>query len=152
MTYLHFFLGGLFVIITSLLAVVDYFTMRLPDKLTIPLLGIGMINSLLYGKLVFINNLGSALFVGSFFWLIAMVYPHGLGQGDTKFITALTSFLGPSILLVIFSACMLSLFVGVYRWVRRKEDSLPIDRQFPFGPYLSLCSLAVYLWNVKLPL
>lgn len=145
---LHLFLRLIFVTLILVLSFVDHCTMLLPDKLTIPLLCVGLVNASLLGMNSFLMSGLSALIAGGFFWLICIAYPRGMGMGDVKFVAALASFLGfPSIILVVFLASLTGTILGgVYILAHKSKFS----QRIPFGPYLSFSALMVLLWGDKL--
>nr|WP_157385225.1 A24 family peptidase [Desulfitobacterium hafniense] len=130
------FLYFLFVILTFLLAVTDYFIMRLPDKLTFPLLGIGLLFSGLKGSQVLFDNGVAALFIGGLFALVAYFYPRGMGMGDAKYVTGLALFLGlPSIVFTLALATSAALILGGFLIISKR---IKLKQQMPFGPFLTI--------------
>lgn len=146
--YLHMFLRVIFIILIIVLAVIDYFTKRLPDKLTIPLLGIGLVNASLSGMDSFISSVLSALIIGGLVGLIWVIYPRGMGMGDVKLVAALASFLGvPAILVTVLIASLAGTIVGgILIFLKR----INIKEQIPLGPYLTLGALlSVFILHWK---
>jgi len=129
-------LNFVFVLLTLLLAVIDFFTMRLPDKLTIPLAGVGLLHSSLMGSHILIQNGLAALVLGGLFLLAALIYPKGIGMGDAKYVTALTLFLGfPAIMITLVIATVIALLIGgIFLATKRKT----VKDQIPFGPFLTI--------------
>ena len=145
---LHLFLRLIFVTLIVVLSLVDHYTMLLPDKLTIPLLGVGLVNASLLGMHSFMLSVLSALIAGGFFWLICIAYPQGMGMGDVKFVAALASFLGfQSIFLAVLLASLTGTIVGGAFLLRRKSK---LTQQIPFGPYLGFGALMALFWGDKL--
>lgn len=141
----HLLLRLVFIAFIIALAFIDYDTMRLPDKLTIPLLGVGIINAFLGGIHTGLVSLLTALGAGGLFWLIAIVYPRGMGLGDVKFVAALGAFLSfPSILLAIFLASLAGSVLGIALLLVHKSG---FRQQMPFGPYLGLGAVVALLWG-----
>lgn len=124
-----------FILITLLLAVIDYFTMRLPDKLTLSLLGIGLLYSGLMGIQTLLQNAVTALFIGGVFAIVAYVYPKGMGMGDAKYVTALALFLGlMPVTLALAVATLAALVICAILIVSKR---ITIRQQIPFGPFLT---------------
>lgn len=110
--------------------------MRLPDKLTFPLLGIGLLFSGLKGSQVLFDNGVAALFIGGLFALVAYFYPNGMGMGDAKYVTALTLFLGPlPVMVTLVWAILLALILGGVLIVSKR---ITLKQQVPFGPFLTI--------------
>lgn len=131
------------------LAGIDWDTFRLPDVFTLPLLGMGLVAGfLLPGDPSGWESLGAALGVGGFFWLIALVYPKGMGLGDVKLIAALGAFLGlPKVLLALFIASITGSVIGGLLLVLKRKG---FREQIPFGPYLVLGAWIAFFWGEAL--
>ncbi|AFM40473.1 prepilin signal peptidase PulO-like peptidase [Desulfosporosinus acidiphilus SJ4] len=148
LVYFHWLVQFLFVLLILGLSITDYCTMRLPDKFTIPLLGIGLLNAFLDGPQNGLFSLMTVLGFGLVFWLIAKAFPQDMGLGDVTFVTALSLFFGfPLIVPVIILACLTGLLTGT-GLLRIRKTSL--KQQLPFGPYLSFGSLIVLVWGNKI--
>lgn len=83
--------------------------------------------------------IGAAIF-GGFFFLVASIYPAGMGGGDVKLAFVLGTFLGyaggPGVVLVgMFLAFLIGAVVGV---VVMKATGGDRKKQVPFGPFLAL--------------
>ena len=130
------FIYVLFVILTLLLALIDCSTMRLPDKLTFPLLGIGLLFSGLKGSQVLFDNGVAALLIGGLFALVAYFYPSGIGMGDAKYVTALTLFLGPlpTIVALVIGTFSALIVYGGFIVLKR----ITVTQQIPYGPFLTI--------------
>ena len=131
------------------LAFIDYDTMRLPDVLTLPLLGIGLLGAfLLPGQPSGWVSLASAVGIGGLFWLIATFYPRGMGMGDVKLVAAMGAFLGfPEIFLAIFLASLMGSLVGMGLLLLHKHQS---KKHLPFGPFLSAGGIAALFWGQQI--
>lgn len=136
------------VLMASLIALtfIDLDTMRLPDVIVLPLLVIGLAGAwLIPGQPTGWESLGSALGAGGFFWLIARVFPQGMGLGDVKLVAALGAFLGfPGIVLAVFLASLSGSVVGLTRLLLRQASWRQL---IPFGPYLALGGIVALLWG-----
>lgn len=139
------------VFIAGLIAVsfIDLDTFRLPDVLTIPLLGIGLLGAFLIpGNPNGWESVLSALGAGGFFWGIVHVYPQGMGYGDVKLVAALGAFLGfPSIFLIVFLASLAGVIAGIFLHFTRQKS---FHQQIPFGPYLALGAIITLLWGTRI--
>lgn len=131
------------------LAFIDYDTMRLPDVLTLPLLGIGLAGAfLLPGQPSGWVGLASAAGAAALFWLIATFYPRGMGLGDVKLVAALGAFLGfPGIFLAIFLASLLGSLVGIGLLISHKNK---LKQHIPFGPFLAAGAIAALFWGQQI--
>ncbi|SEH48245.1 prepilin peptidase [Magnetospirillum fulvum] len=123
------------------LALVDYLELRLPDRLTLPLTGLGLLTSLtIDGGDPVASGLGAVAGYG-IFTLIAWLYRRlrgldGLGQGDAKLLAACGAWLGwPGLAPVVLTASLLALAVLlVHRFVTHRP--IAPHEAFPFGPFL----------------
>lgn len=131
------------------LSFIDLDTFRLPDVLTLPLLGIGLIGAFLIpGNPSGWESVLSALGAGGLFWIIARVYPQGMGLGDVKLVAAMGAFLGfPAIFSSIFVGSFVGALVGIFL-IRTGKKSL--GQQIPFGPYLALGAILTLLWGIQI--
>lgn len=83
--------------------------------------------------------LGAAIF-GGFFFLVAFVYPAGMGGGDVKLAFVLGTFLGFAggagvVLVGMFLSFLIGAIVGV---IVMKATGGDRKKQVPFGPFLAL--------------
>lgn len=142
-------LNLVFVAVLVALSFIDLDTFRLPDVLTLPLLGLGLISAFFIpGNPSGWESVLSALGAGGLFWIIARVYPQGMGLGDVKLVAAMGAFLGfPSIFLAIFMGSFVGAFIGIFQlFVGRKH----FRQQIPFGPYLAFGAVFALLWGTRI--
>ena len=138
-----------FVAMLVALAFIDLDTFRLPDVLTLPLLGTGLLGAFLIpGNPSGWESVLSALGAGGLFWIIARIYPQGMGLGDVKLVAAMGAYLGfPGIFLSVFVGSFVGAFLGiVLLFVGRKR----FRQQIPFGPYLALGAILTLLWGARI--
>lgn len=142
-------LNLVFVSVLIALAFIDLDTFRLPDVLTLPLLAIGLLGAfLISGSPRGWESLLSALGAGGLFWLIALIFPQGMGLGDAKLIAAIGAFLGfPAIFLAVFIGSLAGAVLGIlFLAVGRKN----FRQQIPFGPYLAVGAIATLFWGTQI--
>lgn len=138
------------IIFTSMcivLAFIDYYNYILPDVITIPMIIIGIIESLLVSRIKFINSLLGAV-SGSIFLLIVyflymwMKKQEGLGMGDVKMIGGIGAFLGIELMfLTLFLSVITGTLVGLILMVKKRRFEL--DVALPFGFFLGICAVLV---------
>ncbi|HWQ41038.1 MAG TPA: prepilin peptidase [Desulfosporosinus sp.] len=140
------FLNLSFVAVLIALSFIDLDTFRLPDVLTLPLLGLGLLGAFLIpGNPSGWESVLSAVGAGGIFWIIARVYPQGMGLGDVKLIAAMGAFLGfPSIFLAVFAGSFVGAFIGIFLLFAGRKR---FGQQIPFGPYLALGAILALLWG-----
>jgi len=152
--------GGLILSWTLIaLTVIDLDRQWLPDRITLPLLWIGLGFSLLVdasGNPVFTDPRSSIIgaMVGYLsLWSLYKAFKkitgkEGMGYGDFKLLAALGAWLGWQMLLIII---LLSAGVGLIAAVamivlRGHDRQVPI----PFGPYLAIAGFIALLWGPEL--
>ena len=135
---------------TALLIVsfIDVEHMIIPDAVTLPGIVAGGAISLLPSSIGFADAVASACLGGGVFFLIARMYPAGMGGGDVKLVAMIGAFVGGQALLV---AIILSAFCGavggltlVVLGMRGYRDPLP------FGPFLAAGGITSMLWGKTL--
>jgi len=138
-----------FVAVLIALSFIDLDTFRLPDVLTLPLLGLGVLGAFLIpGSPTGWESVFSALGAGGLFLVIALTYPQGMGLGDVKLVAALGAFLGfPSIFLSVFVGSFIGALAGIFLLITGQKR---FRQQIPFGPYLALGAILTLLWGTQI--
>ncbi|MCU1346249.1 MAG: prepilin signal peptidase PulO-like peptidase [Acidimicrobiia bacterium] len=147
----YLFLGAVLVAV----AFVDLDTLRIPDRLLFPALGVAVPLlvgvSFIDGKAGRIGSaaLGAAVFFGILL-LFNLVYPAGMGFGDVKLALLLGWYIGWInswlVMYALIIAAMLGSVVGIALLVITRDRK----RAFPFGPFLCVGTLAVVLYGSHL--
>lgn len=137
--------GALFGWILLALLALDLGHLWLPDRLTLPLLGLG----LLFGPGTAGERLAAAAIGGGAFLLLALAYRRlrgrdGLGLGDAKLMAALSAWLSPSMIgpLILLSA-LVGLALALVRARRAGPEGL--SGPVPFGACLALTAFPLWL-------
>ncbi|MEO0002875.1 MAG: hypothetical protein RLZZ22_567 [Pseudomonadota bacterium] len=135
-------------------ALIDLDTTLLPDNLTYPLLGLGLLAAWLGWTPVSLGDaaLGVLFGYGSL-WLLTTVYAairgvRGMAEGDFKLLAALGALLGVAQLLpIILLSSVVGAAVGLFLvFARGHRREVPI----PFGPYLAGGGLAAMFYGPQL--
>ncbi len=131
-------------------AFIDYDTQLLPDRLTLPLLWLGLLVNV-NGTFVDLRSavLGAAggyLLLWSVYWGFKLLAgKEGMGYGDFKFLAAIGAWAGwqtlPLALLVSAGA---GAIVGITAMIVTKQGR---EMKMPFGPWLSVGGLVCLLWG-----
>ena len=134
------------------LTIIDLEHKLLPNRVVFPLFVVGWVGLIVAaateGDMARLLDaaIGAAIF-GGFFFIIAFVYPQGMGLGDVKLGFVLGTFLGfiqgPGLVLVgmflsFFLGGVISIAVLVAQGGSRKT-------QIPFGPFLALGTVLALL-------
>jgi len=127
---------------------IDLETGLLPDVITLPGIGIGIVFGMAAGHLM--GSVMGAVAGYGVFWLIAKAFflltgREGMGYGDFKLLAMLGAFLGWQALpLIVFLSSLCGAIIGsLYLLLARKHA----DTQIPFGPYLAASGMIYLLWG-----
>ena len=119
------------------IALIDFDTRTIPNKLTLPaaVLALAVILALDLDFLVEALIAGAAGF--AFFFLAALAYPRGMGMGDVKLAGVLGLYLGRAVGPAIFIGLIAGVLVGgvIIARLGAKEGR---RTAVPFGPFLAL--------------
>jgi leader peptidase (prepilin peptidase) / N-methyltransferase len=135
----------------ALLSAIDLREYRLPDVLTLPLAGLGLVATPLLLAASPAWQLVSALIGFALMAGIGFAYHRlrgvpGLGLGDAKLLAAAGAWLGaqalPSVLLWACAAAIIA--IGIRGWRTR---SLSARTRVPFGPFLAFGTWLVWLYG-----
>ncbi len=135
-------------------ALIDLDTTLLPDDLTLPLIGLGLVAAWQHWTPVTLPDAALGAFFGYFaLWAVAFAYKlwrgvQGMAEGDFKLLAGLGALLGwqalPSIILLSSAVgAMVGIFLILFRGHGR---NIPI----PFGPYLAGGGVAALFFGAQL--
>jgi leader peptidase (prepilin peptidase)/N-methyltransferase len=140
------------ILILLYLAWFDLRTFLLPNKVTYPLILLGLfINTLTpYALCEPTEAWIGALVAYSSLYLINQIYRQlrnhdGLGMGDAKLFAALGSWLGIAALPFILLIASLLGIIGGLLWLH--HNKLSSGHAFPFGPFLVIAGIIEVLWS-----
>ncbi len=135
------------------LTFIDLDTQLLPDRITLPLLWLGLLVNL-NGVFVpltsaVVGAMAGYLSLWSVYWLFKLLTgKEGMGYGDFKLLAAIGAWLGWTLLpLVILLSSMVGAVIGLALIaLRRHQRNAPI----PFGPYLAGGALIALFWGAAI--
>lgn len=148
------FIYSAFFWVLVVLTVIDLDHKLLPDRVVYPAFVVGWIA--LVAAALADSDAGrltdaamGALIFGGFFFLVAFIYPAGMGGGDIKLAFVLGTFIGylgaPGLVLIgMFLSFMIGSVVGVGLMVASDKGR---KTQVPFGPFLAAGTVAAILWG-----
>ena len=151
-----FFLLATVVLIAQLAIIswADWKFMIIPNSLNLWLAFTGVGASYFISAIPLWPSLLKMAFVYAFFWLLAALYQtvrgqRGLGGGDIKFLAAASAWVELQALpwLVLVASVLGLAMALVAKW---RGAALSADQRFPFGPYLAIGLLVVWLGANKL--
>lgn len=126
---------------------IDFDFQIIPDEISVggTLLGLAVSFLLPIG---FNGALTGALLGGGIFFVIAILYPGGMGGGDIKLMAAIGAFLGwKLVLLTIITGSVIGAVVGIFSMIafgKTRKDKLP------FGPFLAIGAIISMTWGEEI--
>jgi len=138
LSYLFYFA---FVAALIVITVIDLYHQIIPDVISLPGIGVGLIASLILPQITFLNSLFGVLLGGGSLFLVATCYQwlfkrEGMGGGDVKLLAMIGAFLGwKVVILTILLSSLIGSITGILIMVVKGKD---FKYAIPFGPFLSL--------------
>jgi leader peptidase (prepilin peptidase)/N-methyltransferase len=117
----------------------------IPDRISLPGIGVGLLACLLVLPPSFWDALAGAALGWGLFYLVALLSRGGMGGGDIKLIAMIGAFLGwqqmlLTIMLGAFSGSIVGIGLMIFFGKGRKYA-------VPFGPFLSLGAVVSLFWG-----
>jgi len=145
-----------YIILSSALIIIAFIDLNeqiVPDVISLPGIGVGLILSFFVPYLSFINSALGVVVGGGIILIIALVgsmifKKEAMGGGDVKLAAMIGAFLGwrytiISLFLGFFLGALAGIFLILSK-IKSKEDMVP------FGPFIALGSLITLLWGEKI--
>jgi leader peptidase (prepilin peptidase)/N-methyltransferase len=138
LNYLFYFS---FVAALIVITVIDLYYQIIPDVISIPGIGVGLLGSLFFPGITFLDSLIGVLVGGGSLFLVATLYQwlfkrEGMGGGDVKLLAMIGGFLGwKSVILTILLSSFIGSIVGILVMIFKGKD---FKTAIPFGPFLSI--------------
>ncbi len=135
------------------LSVIDLRHLLLPDRITLPLLWLGLLLAL-FDVLVDLQSAVIGAMAGYLIlWSVYQAFKlltgkEGMGYGDFKLLAALGAWVGwQHLLTVVLLSSLVGALVGITLMLLRGRDHrVPL----PFGPFLAAAGMGVLLWGETL--
>jgi len=130
-----------FVAALIVITVIDLYHQIIPDVISLPGIGVGLLASLVLPQFTFFDSLTGFLLGGGSLFLIATLYQwlfkrEGMGGGDVKLLAMIGAFLGwKAVILTILLGSLVGSITGIIIIILRGKD---FKYAIPFGPFLSL--------------
>ena len=138
----------IFIILISSLIVVSFIDIKyqiIPNKITFSFISLGLLFSLIFDHISFINSLLGLVIPAGLLLLIAFIYKKGMGIGDVKLIGMIGVFIGWQYALIsIFIGALLGSIYGIYMML---TDKMTRKTRIPFGPFISLGAVIMILYG-----
>jgi leader peptidase (prepilin peptidase)/N-methyltransferase len=123
------------------ITVIDLYHQIIPDVISLPGIGVGLLASLMIPEITFFNCLMGILLGGGSLFLVATVYQwlfkrEGMGGGDVKLLAMIGAFVGwKAVILTILLSSLIGSITGIIIMVSKGKD---FKYAISFGPFLSL--------------
>jgi len=130
-----------FVAALIVITVIDLYHQIIPDVISLPGIGVGLLASLTIPQITLFNSVIGILLGGGSLFLVATLYQwlfkrEGMGGGDVKLLAMIGAFLGwKAVILTILSGSLIGSITGIIIMVLKGKD---FKYAIPFGPFLSL--------------
>jgi leader peptidase (prepilin peptidase)/N-methyltransferase len=146
---IYFALVAALIVIT----VIDLYHQIIPDVISLPGIGAGLLISLINPNITFLDSLIGVLLGGGSLFLVATIYQwlfkrEGMGGGDVKLLAMIGAFLGwKAVILTILLSSLIGSITGILIMILKGKDS---KYAIPFGPFLSLGAVIALFWGENL--
>jgi leader peptidase (prepilin peptidase)/N-methyltransferase len=150
LSYLIYFA---FVAALIVITVIDLYHQIIPDVISLPGIGVGLLASLIIPQTTFLNSLLGVLLGGGSLFLVATLYQwlfkrEGMGGGDVKLLAMIGAFLGwKAVILTILLGSLIGSITGIIIMVSKGKD---FKYAIPFGPFLSLGAVIALFYGPSL--
>jgi len=146
----------IYIILSSALIIIAFIDLNeqiVPDVISLPGIGVGLILSFFVPYLSFINSALGVVVGGGIILIIALVgsmifKKEAMGGGDIKLAAMIGAFLGWRYTIIsLFLGFFLGALIGIIlimTKIKKREDAIP------FGPFIALGSLITLLWGEKI--
>ena len=158
LSYLFYFS---FVCALIVITVIDLYYQIIPDVISLPGIGVGLLSSLIIPQIKFLDSLIGALVGGGSLFIVATLYQwlfkrEGMGGGDVKLLAMIGAFLGwRAVVLTILLGSLIGSISGIIIMVLKGKD---FKYAIPFGPFLSLGAVIslfyqneIIFWYLRYP-
>jgi len=137
----------------TVVTVIDLHHQIIPDVISLPGIGVGLLASLLIPEITFWNSLIGILLGGGSLFLVATLYQwlfkrEGMGGGDVKLLAMIGAFLGwKAVILTILLSSLIGSITGILIMVLKGKN---FKYAIPFGPFLSLGAVIALFYGESL--
>jgi leader peptidase (prepilin peptidase) / N-methyltransferase len=137
-------LAWFFIAVMIVIAFIDWELMIIPNKIVLPAFVVGLAASIALDPgrwwIYVVAAVGAALFL----FVLALIWPGGMGMGDIKLALFMGAVLGTMVIAAMFLAFLMGAIVGlilIASKLKSRKDHIP------FGPYLALGSVLALLYG-----
>jgi leader peptidase (prepilin peptidase) / N-methyltransferase len=137
-------LACFFIAVMIVVAFIDWELMIIPNKIVLPATLVGLAASIALDPGRWWIYLVAAVGASLFLFILALIWPGGMGGGDIKLALFMGGVLGTMVIAAMFLAFLLGALVGlilIASKLKSRKDHIP------FGPYLALGSVLAILYG-----
>lgn len=137
-------LACFFIAVMVVIAFIDWELMIIPNKIALPAAVVGLAASIALDPGRWWIYLVAAVGASLFLFILALIWPGGMGAGDIKLALFMGGVLGAMVIVAMFVAFFLGAVVGlilIASKLKSRKDGIP------FGPYLALGSVVALLYG-----
>jgi leader peptidase (prepilin peptidase)/N-methyltransferase len=146
-SYLFYFS---FIAALIVITVIDLYHQIIPDVISIPGIGVGLLSALIIPHITFFNSLMGILLGGGSLFVVATLYQwlfkrEGMGGGDVKLLAMIGAFLGwDAVILTILLSSLVGSITGIVIMAFKGKD---FKYAIPFGPFLSIGAVVAFFYK-----
>jgi leader peptidase (prepilin peptidase) / N-methyltransferase len=133
-----------FICVMIVIAFIDLDHMIIPNVIVLPAALVGLAASVAFDPGRWWVYLVAALGGSLFLFVLALIWPGGMGMGDVKLALFMGAVLGASVVVAFFLAFLLGALVGLGLILSKRKGR---KDAIPFGPYLALGSVLALLYG-----
>jgi leader peptidase (prepilin peptidase) / N-methyltransferase len=133
-----------FVCVMIVIAFIDLDHMIIPNVIVLPAALVGLAASIALDPVRWWVYLVAAVGSSAFLFVLALIWPGGMGMGDVKLALLMGAVLGAVVVVAFFLAFLFGAVVGLVLILSKRKGR---KDAIPFGPYLALGSVIALLYG-----
>ncbi len=133
-----------FIAVMVVIAFIDFYYMIIPNLIVLPAAAAGLAAAIALNPNRWWVYLVAAFGSSFFLFVLALIWPGGMGMGDVKLALLMGGVLGATVVVALFLAFLSGAVVGVILIVTKRKGR---KDAIPFGPYLALGSVVALLYG-----
>jgi len=123
-------------------AFIDYDHMIIPNRIVLPGAVLGLVASITLHPQRWWVYVAGSLGAAGFLFVLALIWPGGMGPGDIKLALFMGAVLGAYVMVALFAAFLFGSMVGIFMLLVQKRSR---KEKIPFGPYLAMGAIIAAL-------
>jgi prepilin signal peptidase PulO-like enzyme (type II secretory pathway) len=136
-----------FVAVMVTIATIDFYYMIIPNRIVLPAAAVGLAAAIALDPSRWWVYLAAALGSSFFLFVLALIWPGGMGMGDVKLALLMGGVLGATVVVAFFLGFLFGAVVGLALILSKRKGR---KDAIPFGPYLALGSVLALLYGPRM--